>query len=525
MLEVECQAIGASGQHRVEHDVVERRSQAEHVRDHLVDPDAGPARIRAPAASDSHAPGPDAAELAARLAAVHERGIGAAEVRVALARESRGHVTARQDRADRQQALERLVGPADPGHRLDVANVGMDVLEPDLPPEARRRLGALEVARGPTAVMHRPVHQPHAVREGKAALDDRDVPPCLLDAEHPADDPPRHRQQPIRHAGLAIARVEKVLDTVGPEIGQAGDHAARHEVAIEVGPHPPTDAGKPIHHGAPPRPSADRPIPIERLVGELDGPGADQPPGHRRVGRLERVFPVATGEDRERRAGDAVVLDSGDLPIHVCEDRIGLARHRLRLAIGPCDALIEDREVAGRLHVVAQGLDRPEDDVGVAVGRPHLSVPVEHEPLRPVAGVRILVLVDEPEQIAQRSQVPRRDEKLDGALADVAQAHRRPARLLEPVRGRVVDHRVVDVPAQHVVEAGQVVGTLPGRAPEHRPPPHRGPRVGRREFRVRVGIHRAAILGRQLLGPSGAHDAAREHERRVRDRLRLHDHV
>ena len=82
------------------------------------------------------------------------------------------------------------------------------------------------------------------------------------------------------------------------------------------------------------------------------------------------------------------------------EDRLGLGRDGLRLVVGVADRIVEDRHIAGRLHVVAQRLDRPVNDVGVAVGSLHLAVPVEHEPLRPVAGLPELMLVDGPDHVS-----------------------------------------------------------------------------------------------------------------------------
>ncbi len=183
----------------------------------------------------------------------------------------------------------------------------------------------------------------------------------------------------------------------------------------------------------------------------------------------------------------------------------------VRPVVGVGNLLVEDGEVARRLEVVAERLDRPVDDVAVAVGRLHLAEPVEHEPLRPVAGCPVLVRVDEPEQVAQRARVAGGDEELGRALADVAHAPGGAAVLLEPVRRRAVDHRVVEVPAQHVVEAREVVRAVRWR----RPGPRRRPSPTRSASRLAPGRRRgpaagcAAASAAQAVASSAAASASR----------------
>jgi len=107
----------------------------------------------------------------------------------------------------------------------------------------------------------------------------------------------------------------------------------------------------------------------------------------------------------------------------------------------------------------------------VAARRLHVAEPVEHEPLRPVATPPVLVLVDEREHVSERPRVAGGDEELGRALTDVAQTPRRSAVLLQAVRGGVVDDGIVEVPADDVVEAGEVIGEPPGPAAERRSPP------------------------------------------------------
>ena len=59
-------------------------------------------------------------------------------------------------------------------------------------------------------------------------------------------------------------------------------------------------------------------------------------------------------------------------------------------------------EIAGRLDVVAEGLERPDDDVAMAAAGADLRIGLQHEPLRPVAARLVLLGEDDAQDVAHR---------------------------------------------------------------------------------------------------------------------------
>ena len=123
-------------------------------------------------------------------------------------------------------------------------------------------------------------------------------------------------------------------------------------------------------------------------------------------------------------------------------DRVAAFGRRHVAVAPPGDRLVEEAEIVGRLDIVAERLQRPDDDVAVAVAVADMGVGLEHEPLRPVAAVLVLLGEDDREDLAHRRSCSERQQELDRPLADVARAPGGAAVLLEPVRHGQVDHRV-----------------------------------------------------------------------------------
>ena len=201
----------------------------------------------------------------------------------------------------------------------------------------------------------------------------------------------------------------------------------------------------------------------QRLVVQGHGPGAAHVVAHRRVGRLQRVVPVAVAVRRQRGAGDRAPARHGERAQHVLPDRAALAGPAAALRVER-DRLVEDRRVAARDQVLAEREQRPEHDVAVRVAGADRGVALEeHEPLRPVA-VGALRLHHAQQQVAHRRGVAVREQQLGRALADVARAPAAARELLEPARREVVDQRVLAQPGQQLDEAAQAgVGGAVGR--------------------------------------------------------------
>ncbi len=71
---------------------------------------------------------------------------------------------------------------------------------------------------------------------------------------------------------------------------------------------------------------------------------------------------------------------------------------------------------------------------------------VEHEPLRPVAGILVLVGKDLAQHVGDTAVMPQREQEFQRALADIARAPCGGAVLLHTARGGVVNHRMVRKP-------------------------------------------------------------------------------
>ena len=150
-------------------------ADAERVAEQQVGVEAGAARVDPPAAVDRDRAGLDARPFGARLVAVGEGGVAAAEIGVALPRRGVRETLGDGDRVRHLQRLPQRIGLAQHRHRLAVAQMGVDIHEADLAPEERREFGAAEDPLRAAAIRHGPVHQPDAVGEQQMLADQAEV--------------------------------------------------------------------------------------------------------------------------------------------------------------------------------------------------------------------------------------------------------------------------------------------------------------------------------------------------------------
>ena len=74
---------------------------------------------------------------------------------------------------------------------------------------------------------------------------------------------------------------------------------------------------------------------------------------------------------------------------------IGLSRLLEIVLAPPGDGFVEEGEVAGRFDIVAERLQRPDDDVAMRLPILNGGIGLEHEPLRPVAAFLVLLGEDD----------------------------------------------------------------------------------------------------------------------------------
>ena len=127
----------------------------------------------------------------------------------------------------------------------------------------------------------------------------------------------------------------------------------------------------------------------------------------------------------------------------------------------PGDGFVEKGEIAGRFDVVAQRLQRPDDDVAMRLLVLDGGIGFEHEPLRPVALLLVLLGENGAQNLLGRSVMLERQEELERTLADVARAPRRARILLEAMRRREVDHGVVRQPREDRIDGLGVALCVP----------------------------------------------------------------
>ena len=157
------------------------------------------------------------------------------------------------------------------------------------------------------------------------------------------------------------------------------------------------------------------------------------------------------------RAGDKARSRGRKQLFHMRSDSIGPRRLLKRVLAPPRDLLVEKADVAGRLDIVVERLERPDDDVSVADLILDDRIGFEHEPLRPVAARLVLLREDDAQDLLDRVVMFQRKEELDRPLADIAGSPGGARVLFEPMRHRQMNHRVMREPREQRVESGALV--------------------------------------------------------------------
>src|SRR5208283_5736525 len=150
----------------------ETATHSEHVPDQDVHVEAWTARIDPPPAVDGDRASLDAFPLRARLIAVVEGGVAAAEIGVALSQRRMAQTVRDGDRIGDHERLPQRLRFAEVAHRLAIAEVRMRIHEPDLAAEERCRFGPAEGRLRAAVIGDWLLHQAGAVREQEMFADE-----------------------------------------------------------------------------------------------------------------------------------------------------------------------------------------------------------------------------------------------------------------------------------------------------------------------------------------------------------------
>ena len=101
------------------------------------------------------------------------------------------------------------------------------------------------------------------------------------------------------------------------------------------------------------------------LVEKRNRPAARHPVAQSLIDRLERVVPIAVPVAQQMRAGNEALAHRCDQFGDVGRDRIAMGGLFEIVLAPPRDGFVEEGEIAGRFDVIAQGLQRPDDDVAM----------------------------------------------------------------------------------------------------------------------------------------------------------------
>ena len=173
------------------------------------------------------------------------------------------------------------------------------------------------------------------------------------------------------------------------------------------------------------------------------------------------------------------------------------------LLVAPGHRLVQEGEVVGRLDIVAQRLQRPDDDVAMGVPVLDLRIGLEHEPLRPVAprlrtaGRRRCAGSSftgaSCSSASRNSTGPWQTSRVPQARAGI---------LLQPVRHGEMDHRVMREPGEAASRAPRPRAPAAGepQAARHVRPDSAWPAPASRRPRHAGGVARRQALGLGRIG-------------------------
>ncbi len=165
--------------------------------------------------------------------------------------------------------------------RLREAQVRVHVHQADLAAEVAGTLGALEQPLRPTVVTQRAVEQPQPVSGAQVAVDEQLI----------------ARMQQVAHASVLL------------EADIAGEHPIDQQQTLEVTLHGAGRLPQPFGFAG----AADAHQRLrqrhQHLKVQRHGPGTAHVFAHARIGRLQRIVPVAVAVGRERGACERAALD------------------------------------------------------------------------------------------------------------------------------------------------------------------------------------------------------------------------
>src|ERR1700676_3951877 len=114
-------------------------------------------------------------------------------------------------------------------------------------------------------------------------------------------------------------------------------------------------------------------------------PGAAHVLAQGRVGRLQRIIPVAVAIGGQSSAGDDALFDHRERALHVLPQRLAFAR-LLTARLEEWQVFIQHTGIAGGNEILPEKQERPEDYIAVRIpGADGALAFEEHEPLRPIA--------------------------------------------------------------------------------------------------------------------------------------------
>ena len=408
----------------------------------LMQIDTRAAGIQPPSALYTNFTGEKLAALPVVDPAVGKIAVRAAEIQVALAGQGIGYCFGQADRVHLKQSLPGVVAQPHFAQRLDIADMGVGVLQTDLPPHIGGLLGPAEQAAFTAAVPRGVIHQPHAVGTVQFLLDQSKAAVGQGGGADARDDAPGHGQQAQMDAGVLIQRVEHGSKAaVGQAIDKAGDYPVNHQV-FQKG------AADALGHLTAAVGSLLRQHPgkaIQYLKGQRLGPAAYKAFLQLAAAGLQSVVPVAARIGEQSSAGQKPGLNGIQRPHNV------LLQRQAGLPVGKGDALVQNFRVAGGVQIVGQAFQRPEHHVAVAAV--HLvGVTVEHEPLGPFSAALVLMAEDGEQNVTNQGILPKGHEKLKGPLAHVPGAPGRAAGLLQSVGSGIMHQGVVRVPVEGFVQ-------------------------------------------------------------------------
>ena len=298
------QTVQRRGQHRIDHKGGSGTADTQQATQDERSGDAGAAGIHSPAAFKGYLAVQGQIIVVMGDIPIRESRIGTRIVAIGLPSSRRSHHGLDADRHGAGQGLQERLAIANTPKRLRVTKMRMHVHVADFTTEETAAFGPLEQGHRSAPIGHGSIKQVSAVGSMQMRGNQVQMPSRLVRSKHVIDDGMDHGQKTVGEPGFAVTRVQQIVDgAITLEIGVAGKHTVDQQVAPEIGEHL---LGKALEN-----PGwfnlADTAQGLsqrgQHLIMQGDGPGAAQAFTQRRVGRLQRVVPIAMSVGRETGIG------------------------------------------------------------------------------------------------------------------------------------------------------------------------------------------------------------------------------